>query len=1740
MNRIKHSRVLPLLLAVLMLLEAVCLPVSAAKAEALSLTTDKTVYTYGEDIVVTATGNAQCWVGIYKDGESYGSGSGTVASYFWYYVNKPNDASGRTNGEAVVIQKTTSNNRASVLPAGEYVIYLFDGSGGNDYQVALSVRIRIQDASLEPLTSIRYDLKNAGDGFANGTVTVTKSAANGATDCVMYWADGNGQPLAGYAPLAKFKLTGETTEFPMYSHTVIPAGARQLIAYAVKDGMLSETAVAAALPAGCDYQPAGTMLGQFQLISDTHLTTDAGASGEVAESNIHFAQFLADVQANAAGSMGIFINGDITNSGLEEEYKKLVSLYEQAKKNGSVPGLHLAMGNHDWIQGNPNNLFQRYAKAVNPDLAVQPEKVYYAETLGGYTFIYLSSEQSGTSATLSAQQLEWLDAQLAEAAQADPGKPVFVLLHQAVYDTVAGTLPGQGWHGVNNEAALKAVLMKYPQVIIAGGHSHWELDSPRCLYPGDAGMSAALNTASLGYLWSDYDVSGGEYVTGSHGYYVRLYQDRVEVLGREFETGLFLPSAMFVIRRNEIRAEESYTVALGQQLELGVQTLDGGTVTYASSDTAVAAVSDGGVVTGKSLGTVSITITALPTETTVVDRKTVTVTVVEGHTCADGDGDHYCDGCGKKLTDHTPGAAVRENEKAATCTAAGSYDEVVYCTVCGGELSRTAKTVEKLAHTPGAAVRENEKAASCTAAGSYDEVVYCTVCGEELSRTTKTIEKLAHTPGAAVRENEKAASCTAAGSYDEVVYCTACGEELSRTSGTTAKAPHADKTGDGDHACDSCGLGNITLCADDDGNNFCDECGLVMCVHVDESPRDHVCDKCGRAASVCADTDSDHLCDLCGDKLTDHRDANGDGYCDLCGGVQINVGNFPDGNFRNWLLEQTYGEDAFLTAEELGDVQTINVPEKEIRDLRGIEYFTALSWLDCSDNLLTSLDVSRNTELNLLWCGGNQLTDLDVSKNTKLETLVCDGNYLTALDVSRNTNIAHLNCENNQLASLDVSKNGGMVNLHCSYNQLTALNLSQNPKVVHLHCSYNKLTELDVSANLNLAWLVCTNNDLTSLDVSRNAKLWFLFCSYNQLKALNVRQNTELLQLSCSDNQLTELDISQNSGLQKLTCASNQLTELDVSQNTNLVDLFCWNNELTDLDISQNIELGTLFCHNNQLAELDVSKNANLLWLDCSYNRLTSLDVSQNTKISELFCYNNQLTSLDLSHNADLNKMMCYENCYSMHYACGTSVDLTTLPGDFDVTRASNWSGGTVKGNLLTPESNVVTYTYQMGDSWTETFTLNLEFTHVPGEKQVENEHPASCTAEGSYDEVAYCTACGEELSRSSKTVEKLEHTPGVAVRENEKAASCKEPGSYDEVVYCTVCGGELSREAKTIEKLDHVDGDSDHKCDLCGAELEKPAEPEQAEVIRLAGENRFDTAIQVAEEMKARLGLERFDTVILASGSEFADALAGSYLAAVKEAPILLCWNGDSRFNYLNGEVTAYIKENLAPGGKIYILGGTAAVPESMDLALSRYDVERLAGANRFETNLMILEEAGVGAGAEILVCTATNFADSLSASATGKPILLVFNEYGKLYGRQPEYLAGLKNCEFTIIGGENAVSAQLAGEILSYGAASRLAGQNRFETSVLVARKYFEEPDRAVLAYAWNYPDGLCGGALAYAMDVPLILTMTNYEEQAAAYATEKAIMSGIVLGGEGLISDASVRAIYAMDEADGIVKK
>ena len=139
------------------------------------------------------------------------------------------------------------------------------------------------------------------------------------------------------------------------------------------------------------------------------------------------------------------------------------------------------------------------------------------------------------------------------------------------------------------------------------------------------------------------------------------------------------------------------------------------------------------------------------------------------------------------------------------------------------------------------------------------------------------------------------------------------------------------------------------------------------------------------------------------------------------GDVAINETNFPDAIFRAFVKQYDKNSNGSLSSAELTAVRTMGCANESIADLTGIEHFTALRSLLCSNNELTSLDLSKNVALTMLNCDDNQLVFLDVSKNAVLKTLQCGRNQLTSLDVSRNTALTWLSCESNYLSSLDLS-----------------------------------------------------------------------------------------------------------------------------------------------------------------------------------------------------------------------------------------------------------------------------------------------------------------------------------------------------------------------------------------------------------------------------------------------------------------------------------------------------------------------------------------------------------------------------------------------------------------------------------------------------------------------------------------------------------------------------------------------
>jgi len=188
---------------------------------------------------------------------------------------------------------------------------------------------------------------------------------------------------------------------------------------------------------------------------------------------------------------------------------------------------------------------------------------------------------------------------------------------------------------------------------------------------------------------------------------------------------------------------------------------------------------------------------------------------------------------------------------------------------------------------------------------------------------------------------------------------------------------------------------------------------------------------------------------------------------------------------------------------------------------------TALVYLYCYGNNLTSLDVSGCAALVYLSCFNNNLTSLDVSGCAELETLGCNDNNLTSLNVTGCIALERLDCYGNNLTSLDVSENTALLYLYCYHNNLTSLDVSENTALVHLYCYGNNLTSLDVSENTALEILCCEGNKLMSLDVSNNTALKFLLCGFNYLTELDVEANDALEMLWVYGNYLSsESDVT--------------------------------------------------------------------------------------------------------------------------------------------------------------------------------------------------------------------------------------------------------------------------------------------------------------------------------------------------------------------------------------------------------------------------------------------------------------------------------------------------------------------------------------------------------------------------------------------------------------------------------------
>ena len=246
------------------------------------------------------------------------------------------------------------------------------------------------------------------------------------------------------------------------------------------------------------------------------------------------------------------------------------------------------------------------------------------------------------------------------------------------------------------------------------------------------------------------------------------------------------------------------------------------------------------------------------------------------------------------------------------------------------------------------------------------------------------------------------------------------------------------------------------------------------------------------------------------------------------GYIAINEKNFPDENFRDYVAEEwDKNHDKYFSPSEIANAKWISCDNKEISNLKGIEFFTNIWLLECYYNNLTTIDLSHNKNLSYINCHHNQLNELDVSGLPLLETFYCGHNALPSIDVSKNEKLEDFDCQDNHLDTLDVSQNKELVKLSCGTNNLTELDVRENKKLKELSCYESKLGNLDLRNQTELEVLKCWKNPLSVLDVSANTKLKTLFVSNTNLTSLDAKNHTALATFggkNCSYNIAVEGD----------------------------------------------------------------------------------------------------------------------------------------------------------------------------------------------------------------------------------------------------------------------------------------------------------------------------------------------------------------------------------------------------------------------------------------------------------------------------------------------------------------------------------------------------------------------------------------------------------------------------------------
>lgn len=385
---------------------------------------------------------------------------------------------------------------------------------------------------------------------------------------------------------------------------------------------------------------------------------------------------------------------------------------------------------------------------------------------------------------------------------------------------------------------------------------------------------------------------------------------------------------------------------------------------------------------------------------------------------------------------------------------------------------------------------------------------------------------------------------------------------------------------------------------------------------------------------------------------------------------------FPDLAFKSALLQNFVDQDGDqeISVFEAFYCDHLSMRNMGISDLEGLQYFTNLTYLDCSENKnVSNLNLISAPYLHTLMCFDMSLTSLNLSGFPNLSQLSCDKNSLTTLDASGLSYLGILSCDKNQLTSISVAGCSMLEVFYCAENNLTSIDFTGLNNLEYINCSNNSLSDIgsiNAITSTALKNLNFSNNQFSgNLNLINTTNLLGLNCSNNLFSSINVLA-PNLTGLECSDNQITSLNLTQYTMLTHLRCARNQLTSLMVYSpsikildfkenqvsNVNLAggcalleELYASNNQLSTLDLSGAVNLAKLYIdHNNFTQYNSMMPNREIYSsvFDCSYNNLTTIDIS-NVHLSSFNCSYNQLTEIIQNPEHHIQQFSCAGNSFT-------------------------------------------------------------------------------------------------------------------------------------------------------------------------------------------------------------------------------------------------------------------------------------------------------------------------------------------------------------------------------------------------------------------------------------------------------------------------------------------------------------